>query len=73
MYRQGSFIGDGGTASVIAFEKETGIGLGRKGNSHLQKGREMLKYLEDKVSKENLSKEDKDLTNKLIESLKKVL
>lgn len=44
LYRAGSFIGDGGTASVIKFEKATGIGLGRNGNTHMQKGREMLRY-----------------------------
>lgn len=48
LYRPGSLIGDGGTASVIKFEKRTGLGLGKNGGTHEKKGREMIKYIEKK-------------------------
>ena len=35
-YRPGSVIGDGGTADVIRFERETGLLLSKSG--HIQKG-----------------------------------
>ncbi len=74
LYRPGSFIGDGGTASAIKFEKATGLGLGNKGNSHVQKGREMLKYIESKVlGQTNLSESDKKIARQLAKSLKKAL
>jgi hypothetical protein len=74
LYRPGSFIGDGGTASVIKFEKATGLGLGSKGNTHTQKGREMLKYLESKVlTQPNLSASDRKLAQQLASALKRAL
>lgn len=74
LYRHGSFIGDGGTASVIKFEKRTGIGMGSKGNTHMQKGREMLKYIEKKVlSQDNLSASDRKLAQQLAKSLRKAI
>lgn len=74
LYRPGSFIGDGGTASVIEFEKATGLGLGSKGNTHMQKGREMLKYLETKVlTQTNLSASDRKLAEDLAESLRNAM
>ena len=72
LYRKGAFIGDGGTASAIKFEKATGIGIGRNGNTHIQKGKEMVKYIENKViKKEALSESDKKLAKQLVEALKK--
>lgn len=74
LYRPGSFIGDGGTASVIKFEKTTGIGLGSKGNTHMQKGLEMLKYIETKILvQKNLSASDRKLAQQLAKSLKKAM
>ena len=40
LYRPGSFIGDGGTASALKFEYSTGLGLGKNGNFHTQKALE---------------------------------
>ena len=74
LYRLGSFIGDGGTASVIKFEKATGIGLGSKGNTHMQKGKEMLKYIESKIlTQKNLSASDRKLAKQLAKSLKQAM
>lgn len=74
LYRPSSFIGDGGTASIIKFEKSTGLGTGSKGNTHIQKGREMLKYIETKVLKQtNLSAADTKLAKQLAKSLRKAI
>jgi len=73
LYRPGSFIGDGGTASVLKFEKRTGIKVGHMGNSHLQKSQEMARYISNKVLKENLSKSDKKRANGLLNSLRKAI
>ena len=74
LYRPGSFIGDGGTASIIKFEKETGIGLGRKGNTHMQKGREMVKYINSKILvRDDLSAGDRKMLEKLMKSLTKAI
>jgi len=73
LYRPGSFIGDGGTAAVIRFEKATGIGLGRNGGTHIQKGRDMVRYLENKVSKQNLSPSDRRLLDELLRDLNDAL
>ena len=73
LYRSGAFIGDGGTASVIKFEKRTGLGLGRNGGTHEKEGREMIKYIEDKILTQNLSKSDRKLANSLVKKLKQAL
>ena len=74
LYRKGSFIGDGGTASVIKFEKATGLGLGSRGNTHMQKGQEMLSYLEKKVlTQPNLSASDRKLARKLADDLREAI
>lgn len=73
LYRTGSFIGDGGTASIIKFEKATGISLGRNGNTHMQKGQEMLRYLNKILTQETLTASDRKLTQKLAKSLKKAI
>lgn len=73
LYRPGSFIGDGGTAAVIKFEKRTKIGLGRNGGTHEKKGREMIKYLENKILTQNLSHSDRKLALKIIKKLKQAL
>lgn len=73
LYRPGSFIGDGGTASVIKFEKRTGIGLGRNGGTHERKGKEMIKYIENKILTQNLSNSDRKLATQLVKKLKQAL
>lgn len=73
LYRPGAVIGDGGTASVIKFEKRTGIALGRNGGTHEKKGREMIKYIEDKILTQNLSSSDRKLAERLVKKLKQAL
>lgn len=73
LYRPGAFIGDGGTASVIKFEKRTGLGLGKNGGTHERKGREMIKYIEDKILTQSLSKSDRKLANNVVKKLKQAL
>ena len=73
LYRSKSFIGDGGTASVIKFEKKTGLGLGKNGGNHQQKGRDMIRYIENKVLTQNLSPSDRKLANELVKKLRKAL
>lgn len=74
LYRPGSFIGDGGTASIIKFERVTGIGLGHNGNTHVQKGREMLRYINTKIlTQPDLSAGDKKIAEKLSKDLSKAL
>lgn len=73
LYRKSSIIGDGGTAAVIRFEKATGRNLGRNGKSHIQKGKDMLTYLNRIVSSENLNQSDRSIAKKLISDLKTAL
>ena len=73
LYRPGSFIGDGGTASIIKFEKATGLGLGKGGKNHLQKGIDMIKYLERVARSEKLSPGDRKLLRKLKNNLLKAV
>ena len=53
--------------------KRTGLGLGRNGGTHEKKGREMIKYIEDKILTQNLSKSDRKLANSLVKKLKQAL
>ena len=71
LYKPGSFIGDGGTASVLKFEKRTGVHVGHNGNSHYQKADEMVRHLSNKVLKENLTPSERKITEKLIKNLRK--
>ncbi|MDD2498191.1 MAG: hypothetical protein PHY90_08695, partial [Desulfitobacteriaceae bacterium] len=71
LYRKGSVIGDGGTADIIRFERETGILLSKSG--HIQKGKDMLGYLTDIVKSGNLSDKDAKIANRLINDLQKAL
>lgn len=73
LYRPGAFIGDGGTASVIKFEKKTGLRLGKNGGTHEKKGREMFKYIEDKILTQDLSKSDRKSAKRLLKKLKQAL
>ena len=69
LYRENSFIGDGGTADVIRFEQQTGLMLGKNGGSHVQKGIDMAKYIENKILTQDLSSSDRALAIQLLENL----
>ena len=69
LYRGNSFIGDGGTADVIRFEQQTGLMLGKNGGSHVQKGIDMAKYIENKILTQDLSPSDRALVIQLLEDL----
>ncbi len=69
LYRGKSFIGDGGTADVIRFEKQTGLMLGKNGGSHIQKGTDMANYIKNKILTQDLSDSDRALATKLLEDL----
>ncbi len=71
MYRRGSFIGDGGTATVLKFEKRTGILLSPKG--HYQKAVEMKRRLEKIVSKELPKAKDRKIAIKLCRQLQRAI
>ncbi len=74
LYRPGSFIGDGGTASIIKFEKETGIGLGKSGGTHIQKGKEILRYIQVKIlTLPDLSQSDQKIAKKMMKSLRNAI
>jgi hypothetical protein len=73
LYRPGSFIGDGGTASVLKFEKRTGLNVGHNGNSHYQKATEMKRYIENKVMKEQLTNKERKLANRLVKKLRSAI
>ena len=73
LYRGKSFIGDGGTADVIRFEKQTGILLGKNGGSHVQKGIDMASYIENKILTQNLNDTDRTLAIKLLDELNDAL
>ena len=45
LYRPGSFIGDGGTASVLKFEKKTGEHVSRNPEGHYIKAQEMTRFI----------------------------
>ena len=73
LYRGNSFIGDGGTADAIRFEKQTGLMLGKNGGSHVQKGIDMVKYIENKILTQDLSPSDRVLAMQLLEDLNNAL
>lgn len=68
LYRPGAMIGDGGTASVLKFEKATGLCIARHDKQDTIKAENAIKYL-----KRILSKSDRKLANKLLKSLIKAL
>jgi len=71
VYRPKAIVGDGGLADAIRYEKETGQKVG--GCSHVQKGKERLKNLENIRDKENLNDKDKKTVEGLIDDLKNAL
>ncbi len=72
LYRPGSFIGDGGTASALEFEYSTGIGL-NNGKTHEQKARDYCKHISRLLNDNNLCASDKKLANNLRKKLLKSL
>lgn len=73
LYREKSFIGNGGTADVIRFEKETGIMLEKNGGSHVQKGIDMASYIQNKILTQDLSDIDRTLATRLLNDLNSAL
>ena len=41
--------------NAIRFERQTGLMLGKNGGSHVQKGIDMAKYIENKILTQDLS------------------
>jgi hypothetical protein len=69
LFRPGSFIGDGGTASVLIFEKRTGEHVSRNPQGHYIKAKNMIEYMKNKVLKENLTNGDRKLAKSIIKHL----
>jgi len=67
LYRPGASIGDGSTADAIRYEVSTGKLIG--GKSHVQKGLERLKNLENILKRKDLNDEDKKIAKKLYDDL----
>ena len=71
MYRPKAKEGDGGIADAIRYELKTKKLVG--GKSHIQKGVERLKNLENILKKETLNSIDKGIIKDLINDLRKAL
>lgn len=69
LYRENSFIGDGGTADVLAFENSTGLGLGKNGGTHFQKAQDMVSYVQNKILTQDLSVGDRTIADSLLKDL----
>ena len=67
IYRDGATIGDGGLADAIRHELKTGELVG--GKSHIQKGKERIKNLENILNKQDLSNTEKEIAEELIENI----
>lgn len=73
LYRPGAFIGDGGTASVVLFERRTGLGLGKNGGTHEKKARDMITHINNKVLTQNLSNSDRKTAKRIVKKLERAL
>ena len=71
LYRPGSLVGDGGTADVIRFEKETGLLLSQKG--HIQKGEDIARALEKLINSKMLVESDFEIAVKVLKDLRNAL
>ncbi|MEG0775795.1 RHS repeat-associated core domain-containing protein, partial [Clostridium sp.] len=71
MYRPGATSGDGGLADAIRHELQTGELVG--GRSHLQKGLERVKNLENIMKKQTLDENDLSTAQQLLWDLKDAL
>ena len=68
MYRPNAKKGDGGLGDAIRYEKRTHKLVG--GKSHLQKGIERLKNLENILKKQNLNSTDIRIIKELLKDLR---
>ena len=74
LYREKSFIGDGGTASILKFEKRTGLGTGKNGNTHAEKARNTIRHIDKRILADpGLSAKDRKMANYLKKKLLKSL
>lgn len=71
MYRPNAKVGDGGLADAIRYEKSTHRLVG--GKSHIQKGWERLKNLQNIMQKQELSQAEKEMVQELADDLKSAL
>ena len=71
IYRPGAKIGDGGLADAIRHELKTGELVG--GKSHIIKGTERVKNLENIIKTQNLNQSDLNNAQKLLNDLKNAL
>lgn len=70
LYRRNRGVGDGGTADAIRYELATGEKVG--GKSHIKKGRERLRQIEN-ILRKNPDHPDRGLLEKLRDDLKDAL
>lgn len=71
MYRPGAKIGDGGLSDAIRHEIKTGNLVG--GKSHIQKGKERIRNLENIIRMQELNPSDSKMAKELVEDLKKAM
>ena len=71
IYRSGASIGDGGLADAIRHEMSTGQLVG--GKSHVTKALERITNLENIIKKQNLSQNDINIANNLLNDLMNAL
>ncbi len=71
IYRPNAKVGDGGLAAAIREELSTGELVG--GKSHIQKGIERLKNLENIINKQGLDSSDLKIAQELYDDLKSAL
>jgi len=71
IYRSNATIGDGGLADAIRYELQTGKLIG--GKSHIQKGKERLKNLENIIKMQNLNSEEEKIAIEIMENIKNAL
>lgn len=72
-YRKNAFIGDGGTAAVIRFEKATGLKLGRNGGDHTIKGKETVTRLRKILKRKDLSALERITAENIIKDITSAL
>jgi len=76
LYRPGSFIGDGGTAAIRKFEKETSLNCGRilkngEVGNHKKKVQDSVKWIQ-RILLQDIPSDDKILLEELLDKLKEV-
>ena len=70
-FRKTSFIGDGGTAAIRRFEKETGLNCGRKGKDHSVKVSDLIRQINRTLLKD-IPESDKIFLRKRLAELEAV-